>query len=90
MFFTTERVIKDCRYILLIGFLCGFNFRVGFGNVYAQNIDSERTKLWVELTGIISSFDVAWCVRGDFNIVLSAEEKIGVSLCPSTIIYVLR
>lgn len=40
------------------GVLCGSNFRVGFGNVYAQNVDSEKAELWDVLEGIIGSIEI--------------------------------
>lgn len=38
-----------------------------FVGCYGPNMDSERRRLWEELVGIYSLWDVPWCMGGDFN-----------------------
>ncbi|KAK9704710.1 hypothetical protein RND81_07G006500 [Saponaria officinalis] len=45
--------------------------------VYGQNDGVARRRLWHELQSISSSIDLGWLVIGDFNVVRSAEDKIG-------------
>ncbi|KAG6649202.1 hypothetical protein CIPAW_07G196000 [Carya illinoinensis] len=40
-----------------------------FVGTYGPNLDSERRRLWEELTGLIYLWEVSWCMGGDFNIV---------------------
>ncbi|XVF41900.1 hypothetical protein PTKIN_Ptkin01aG0317600 [Pterospermum kingtungense] len=76
-FFVVESKYCSQRSILLIGRIKQFDFRCGFGNIYAPNDDRDMHALWEELQSFIENLGVPWCLAGDFNIVRSNEEKIG-------------
>jgi hypothetical protein len=42
-----------------------------FAGAYGSNRDNVRRWLWDELAGLISIWDVSWCIGGDFNVTLS-------------------
>ena len=48
-----------------------------FAGVYGPNRDSHRRRLWEELAGVMSLWDVPWCIRGDFNATLFQSERSG-------------
>ena len=37
--------------------------------------------MWEELTGLISWWDVPWCLGGDFNIIRFPSERLGATTC---------
>jgi hypothetical protein len=43
------------------------HFVWAFVGVYGPNSGSDRTLLWDELVGIISWWNLSWCIGGDFN-----------------------
>jgi hypothetical protein len=42
---------------------------VGVCGVYGPNDDVERRGLWEELAGLMSMWELPWCMGGDFNVV---------------------
>ena len=48
-----------------------------FAGVYGPNRDQYRWRLWEELMGLISLWEVPWCIGGDFNVTLHLDEKLG-------------
>jgi hypothetical protein len=46
-----------------------------FGGVYGPNVDVERRDLWEELVGLMSVWEVPWCIGGDFHIVRFPSER---------------
>ncbi|XVF10646.1 hypothetical protein REPUB_Repub07fG0200300 [Reevesia pubescens] len=76
-FFLLQSKVITQRYILLVGRIKIVNFLCGFGNIYAPNDDGDRAYLWKELTEVLNSLDVAWCLGGDFNVVRFPWEKLG-------------
>ncbi|XP_026433507.1 uncharacterized protein LOC113330930 [Papaver somniferum] len=44
-------------------------------NVYGPNKPRERDSFWEELDNVYSFWDLPWCIGGDFNTVLSCDEK---------------
>jgi len=46
-----------------------------FGGVYGQNDDKDRRDLWVELAGLMSWWEMPWCIGGDFNVVRFPSER---------------
>jgi len=46
-----------------------------FGGVYGPNDDRERRDLWVELAGLMSWWEMPWCIGGDFNVVRFPSER---------------
>ncbi|XP_019225943.1 PREDICTED: uncharacterized protein LOC109207468 [Nicotiana attenuata] len=45
--------------------------------IYAQNDGNQRKKLWRDLRGLTIPSQEAWLLSGDFNNVLSSEDRIG-------------
>ncbi|XVF70808.1 hypothetical protein PTKIN_Ptkin11bG0191400 [Pterospermum kingtungense] len=78
-FFSVEAKFVSQRYILLIGVLQEINFRCGLDNVYAPNDESERSRFFDELSRVLDNAGCPWILGGDFNIVRSEEEKIGLT-----------
>jgi hypothetical protein len=50
-----------------------------FGGVYGPNDDVDRRELWDELAGMMSWWEMPWCIGGDFNVVRFPSERLGVS-----------
>jgi hypothetical protein len=42
---------------------------MGVCRVYGPNDDVERKYLWDELVGLMSWWELPWCIGGDFNVV---------------------
>jgi hypothetical protein len=47
-----------------------------FAGVYGPNRDNLRRRLWEELAGVMSLWDVPWCIGGDFNVTLFLDERL--------------
>jgi hypothetical protein len=45
--------------------------------VCGPNFDRDRRLLWDELAGVLSLWDVPWCVGGDFNVTRFPSERLG-------------
>ena len=45
--------------------------------VYGKNSIALRKELWEDLRLLANNLQDAWCVLGDFNAVLSPEDRIG-------------
>jgi hypothetical protein len=43
------------------------------------NDDMDRRELWDELVGLMSWWEMPWCIGGDFNVVCFPSERSGVS-----------
>ncbi|KAL9689681.1 hypothetical protein QQ045_010070 [Rhodiola kirilowii] len=48
---------------------------MNFVNVYAPSLEKEKMLLWESLLALKSSFEGEWIIGGDFNYVLSEEER---------------
>jgi exonuclease III len=46
-----------------------------FAGVYGPNRDQLRWRLWEELAGLMSLWEVSWCIGGDFNVTLYLDER---------------
>jgi exonuclease III len=46
-----------------------------FTGVYGPNRDNLRRRLWEELAGLMSLWDMPWCIGGDFNVTLYHNER---------------
>ena len=46
-----------------------------FSGVYGLRLDREMMLLWDKLAGIITWWDVPWCVGGDLNVVRFPSER---------------
>jgi hypothetical protein len=81
----TETLSDDCLaiFVILLGRFVGAclfrNVEDGvewaFAGVYGQNRDQLRWRLWEELAGLISLWEVLWCTGGDFNVTLYLDER---------------
>ncbi|KAL4602692.1 hypothetical protein ACB092_10G072500 [Castanea dentata] len=49
--------------------------------VYGPNLNKRRRKMWKKLTGLISWWDLSWCLGGDFNIIRFPSERLGAASC---------
>ena len=47
-----------------------------FTGVYGPNRDNLRRRLWGELAGILSLWDMPWCIGRDFNVTLYHNERL--------------
>ncbi|KAL4348556.1 hypothetical protein GQ457_17G007420 [Hibiscus cannabinus] len=77
--FTIEKSIVHDRWILLIGTLIPFKLKIGLINIYAPNVASERRCFFDSLKNQIRTMGLPMIIGGDFNAVLSQEEKVGSS-----------
>ncbi|GMJ02965.1 hypothetical protein HRI_003965700 [Hibiscus trionum] len=75
--FEVESKFIQSRSILVTGTLKEMNFKCGFLNIYAPNSEAERQLFFDQIGGILSSISILIMVAGDFNAVLSKEEKFG-------------
>ena len=55
----------------------GDQFEWAFAGVYGPNLNNRRRLMWEELTGLISWWDLPWCLGGDFNIIRFPSERLG-------------
>jgi hypothetical protein len=53
------------------------DFVWAFMGVYGPNFDYIRCLIWEELAGLISWWDVLWCIGGDFNVTHFPSERLG-------------
>ena len=51
------------------------DFVWAFAGVYGPNSNVDRKFLWEELTGLISWWDLPWCIGGDFNVTRFPSER---------------
>ena len=51
-----------------------------FAGVYGPNKDHVHRRLWEELAGLMSLWEVSWCIGGDFNVTLYLMRGLGVML----------
>ena len=43
--------------------------------MYGPNGDSDRYLLWDELAGLLSWWNMPWCIEGDFNVIRFPSER---------------
>jgi hypothetical protein len=53
----------------------GDNVVWAFGGVYGPNDDMDRIDSWIELAGLMSLWELPWCIGGDFNVVRFPSER---------------
>jgi hypothetical protein len=75
-------VVKTEMYVGEYVVACSFkntvdDFSWAFAGVYGPNIVSNRRSLWEELAGLISWWDVPWCLGRDFNVTRFPFERSG-------------
>ncbi|KAJ8423883.1 hypothetical protein Cgig2_001549 [Carnegiea gigantea] len=44
--------------------------------VYGMNHEQQRRQLWVDLSTLAQNISRAWCILGDFNIILYKEDRL--------------
>ncbi|XP_042944840.1 uncharacterized protein LOC122278723 [Carya illinoinensis] len=72
----TEECIRD--YSVSLRFKNVANgWEWAFVGTYGPNVDKERRRLWEELVGVYSFWDVPWCMEEDFNITRFPCERSG-------------
>jgi hypothetical protein len=55
---------------------CGGSLGLGFCRC-GLNFDKGRRLLWDELVGVISLWNLPWCIGGDFNVTRFPSERSG-------------
>ena len=55
----------------------GDQFEWAFIGIYGPNLNNRHRLMWEELTGLISWWDLPWCLGGDFNIIRFPSERLG-------------
>ena len=75
--FCVKASINNSRCIILAGELLGVKKDMVFCNVYAANFENERVDLWDFILQAQVLFPFPWCIGGDFNTVLSPDERRG-------------
>ena len=55
----------------------GDHFEWAFTGVYGPNLNKRCRLMWEELIGLISWWDLPWCLGGDFNIIRFPSERLG-------------
>jgi hypothetical protein len=59
-------------------------FSWAFAGVYGPQSISSRRLLWEELAGLLSWWELPWCIGGDFNVTRFPNERSGVArFCPA-------
>lgn len=53
-----------------------------FVGVYGLNFDRDIRLLWDDLAGVLSWWNLPWCIKGDFNVTRFPSERLNVAqLC---------
>ncbi|KAK8548115.1 hypothetical protein V6N13_055056 [Hibiscus sabdariffa] len=65
------------RFIAIVGSWVLEQWRCGVVGVYNSCMVSEQVQLWLEISSLLHLISVPWCIRGDFNIVLTGSELWG-------------
>ena len=55
----------------------GDQFEWAFIGAYGPNLNRKCQKMWEELTGLISWWNLPWCLGGDFNIIRFPSKRLG-------------
>lgn len=79
-----EKVVECVGvYFLPVSFTNDANHSTwAFAGVYGLNPDRDRRILWDKLVGLLSWWNLPWCIGGDFNITCFHNERSGAShLC---------
>ncbi|KAE8655648.1 hypothetical protein F3Y22_tig00117021pilonHSYRG00103 [Hibiscus syriacus] len=75
--FVMEDVVLYSRFVALKGTMVGLPGSSCFINVYGPSLDAEKEAFFRELLSFLDNVECPLCVGGDFNVVLSQEEKEG-------------
>ena len=52
-------------------------FEWAFTGIYGPNLNRKRQFMWEELAGLISWWNLPWCLGGDFNVIHFPSERLG-------------
>ena len=55
----------------------GDQFEWAFIGAYGPNLNRKCQKMWEELLGLISWWNLPWCLGGDFNVICFPSERLG-------------
>ncbi|XP_074300991.1 uncharacterized protein LOC141632336 [Silene latifolia] len=75
--FNVQILLYDAQFIHLVAMDVESKSQFTLTVVYACNGTQERKKLWVKLSQIKIQIQVPWVICGDFNTVLSPNERLG-------------
>ncbi|GMI75467.1 hypothetical protein HRI_001216000 [Hibiscus trionum] len=78
-FLKVQKTILNGRFIAVIDTLGSCDMDIGFINIYAPNAGGERKIVLDEILHLMQASNVPFIVGGDFNEVVSEEERLGVS-----------
>ncbi|GMJ12619.1 hypothetical protein HRI_004931100 [Hibiscus trionum] len=84
-FLKVSQVFTYPRFIAVLGTVKGSQHICGFLNVYGPAVEADREGFFTELLEFIKLHKVIWCIGGDFNAYLGAEEKIGFTVNSHTV-----
>ncbi|KAE8687175.1 hypothetical protein F3Y22_tig00111022pilonHSYRG00184 [Hibiscus syriacus] len=65
------------RFVVVKGIIDGLQGSCWFINVYGPSVDSEKEAFFGELLSFLENIDCPVCLGGDFNVVMSQDEKMG-------------
>ncbi|XP_039057955.1 uncharacterized protein LOC120201410 [Hibiscus syriacus] len=75
--FVVKDVVINSRFVVTKGMLEGVPGSCCFINVYGPSVDADKEMFFRELLSFLDNVDCPLCLGGDFNAVLSQEEKEG-------------
>ncbi|KAK8478321.1 hypothetical protein V6N11_057312 [Hibiscus sabdariffa] len=75
--FVMEDLHVASRFIAIVGSWVLEEWRCGVVGVYNSCMVSEQVQLWLEISSLLHLISVPWCIRGDFNIVLTGSKRRG-------------
>ncbi|KAK8506587.1 hypothetical protein V6N12_073540 [Hibiscus sabdariffa] len=75
--FVIENVHVAYRFITVVGLWALEQWRCGVMGVYNSCVVPEQVQVWLEIHSFLHSMSIPWCIRGDFNVVLSDSERWG-------------
>ncbi|GMJ07534.1 hypothetical protein HRI_004422600 [Hibiscus trionum] len=78
-FLKVDKTILQDRLIAVIGRMGRKQMKIGLINIYAPNAGGERKRFLEKVLDLIQTSNVPFIVGGDFNEVVSNEERVGVS-----------
>ena len=53
------------------------HFKWAFIGIYGPNLNRKRQFMWEELAGLISWWNLPWCLGSDFNVIRFPSERLG-------------
>ncbi|KAK9053811.1 hypothetical protein SSX86_024885 [Deinandra increscens subsp. villosa] len=77
--FHKEDLIIHSNFLVVTGWVTGCDIKISFVNVYGPKSDIVKRQIWNRLVLHKNSIGGLWIVVGDYNVVRSRSERIGVS-----------